>query len=366
MMISHPDTETLERAASELATALEGYTGVRDIDDGYSSGKIQLDFKIRPSAQSLGLTAADLASQVRAAFYGAEAHRIQRGRDEVRVLVRLPEAERRSQYSVEELIIRTPAGTEIPLSEAAEVIRGTSYTQILRNNGRRVLTVSADVQTGVANAGKVVASIVDTEMPELQRRYPGLALELDGEQEDQLEAMAALRFGFVLCLFAIFALLAIPFKSYSQPLIIMASIPFGMIGAVLGHIIMGYELSVISMFGIIALAGVVVNDALILVDAANQNRWAGQPCFEAVFDAACRRFRPIMLTSLTTFLGLAPMIFETSWQARFLVPMAISLGFGILFATLIALMIIPCLYLALNDIKRLLGLERSTASSTLP
>jgi multidrug efflux pump subunit AcrB len=357
LRISHPDTATLERAASDLAQALEGYAGVRDINDGYSAGKVQLDFKIKGSARSLGLTASDLARQVRGAFYGAEALRVQRGRDEVKVLVRLPEAERRSPFNIEELMVRTPSGAEIPIREAADVIRGTSYTEIVRADGRRVLSVTADVEAGVANASKVVASVHEEVYPHLLETYPGLKFELDGEQRDQAEAMQALGLGLLFSLFAIYALLAIPFKSYSQPFIIMASIPFGMIGAVIGHILMGYDLSIISMFGIIALAGVVVNDSLILVDAANHNRWAGKSHLESIFEASCRRFRPIVLTSLTTFLGLAPMIFETSLQARILIPMAISLGFGILFATAIALILIPCLYLALVDIRKLLGFE---------
>ncbi len=354
MMISHPDKDVLEKAATDLAGVLEGYAGVRDIDDGYSSGKLQLDFKISPEAQSLGVTASDLARQVRGAFYGAEALRVQRGRDEVKVLVRLPENERKSRYNIEELIIRTPAGTEIPIREAAEVIHGQSYTEIIRSDGRRVLNVTADVEEGVANASKVVSSVEENELPVLIKKYPGLKSELDGEQKDMQEAMSALVFGFAFALFGIYALLAIPFKNYLQPFIIMSSIPFGIIGAVIGHIIMGYELSIISMFGIIALAGVVVNDSLILVDAANHNRWNGMSHHDAIASAAVRRFRPILLTSLTTFLGLAPMIFETSIQARYLIPMAISLGFGILFATGIALAVVPCFYLVLTDIKRLL------------
>ena len=357
LRISHPDTAVLEQASADLARILQGYTGVRDINDGFSSGKVQLDFRIKPEAQSLGLTAAGLARQVRSAFYGAEALRVQRGRDEVKVLVRLPENERRSQYDIEELMIRTPMGSEIPIREAAEVIRGISYTKILRSGGRRVLNVTADVEAGVANATKVVAAVRQEDLPGLFEKYPGLKSELDGEQKDQAEAMSALGFGFMMALFAIYALLAIPFKNYAQPFIIMISIPFGIIGAVIGHIIMGYELSIISMFGIIALAGVVVNDSLILVDAANRNRWGGMTHRDSIFNAATRRFRPIVLTSLTTFLGLAPMIFETSLQARFLIPMAISLGFGILFATTIALVIIPCFYLVLVDIRGLLGVR---------
>ena len=357
LMLSHPGKDSLEHAASELAEMLEGYTGVTDIDDGYSSGKVQLDFRITPEAQSLGISAADLARQVRSAFYGAEALRVQRGRDEVKILVRLPENERRSEYNIEELIIRTPTGSEIPIREAATIVQGQSYTEIIRDDGRRVLNVTADVEDGVANASKIVNSVEENELPLLFKKYPGLKSELDGEQQDMQDAMSALVFGFGMALFAIYALLAVPFRNYVQPLIIMISIPFGIIGAVIGHIIMGYELSIISMFGIIALAGVVVNDSLILVDAANRNRWSGMSHYDSIATAAIRRFRPILLTSLTTFLGLAPMIFETSVQARFLIPMAISLGFGILFATGIALAIVPCFYLVLVDIRRLLHIK---------
>lgn len=353
LMLSHSDTATLEQAASDLAGVLKGYAGVRDVDDGFSTGKTQLDFTIKPAARSMGLTASDLARQVRSAYYGAEALRLQRGRDEVKVMVRYPEVDRQTQYSIENMLIRTPAGAEIPLSQAAHVVEGISYTEILRSSGRRVLKVTADVEEGVANADKVVAAVTRDELPKLMERYPGLRLELDGEQEDKKESMKSLGFGFIFALFGIYALLAIPFKSYAQPMIIMTSIPFGIIGAVLGHIVMGFELSVISMMGIVALAGVVVNDSLVLITATNRFNWDGMPPLEAVKSAAARRFRPIVLTSLTTFLGLAPMIFETALQARFLIPMAISLGFGILFATVIALVLIPCLYMVLVDMKQL-------------
>jgi multidrug efflux pump subunit AcrB len=356
-LLSHPNIKTLEVAAVDLAKSLENYEGVRDINDGFSGGKSQLDFKIKPAAQSLGITARDLALQVRSAFYGAEALRNQRGRDEVKVMVRLPLEERKSRYNIEELIIRAPNGAEIPLREAADVVTGRSYTEILRSDGKRNLNVTGDIDRILTNADKVVADVTANEIPRLMEKYPGLAFEVDGEQRDKAEAMSALGFGFVVALFAIYTLLAIPFKSYSQPVIIMMSIPFGMIGAVLGHIIMGYELSLMSMFGVIALAGVVVNDSLILVDTANKNRWQGMGHFESIRDASLRRFRPIILTSLTTFIGLAPMIFETSLQARFLVPMALSLGFGILFATMIALVLIPCLYMVLVDIKRIFKME---------
>ncbi|MCD4655834.1 efflux RND transporter permease subunit, partial [bacterium] len=353
LMLSHNDTQILETAVSDLAEALRGYAGVRDVDDGFSIGKTQLDFRIKPEAQTMGLTTVELARQVRAAFYGSEALRIQRGRDEVKVMVRYPEADRRTLFSIESMLIRTPAGAEIPLKQAADIIEGISYTQILRSDGRRVLKVTADVEQGVANADKVIASVMENELPDLLKRYPGLRLELEGEQKDKAEAMSSLGFGFIFAMFGIYALLAIPFKSYSQPMIIMTSIPFGIIGAVLGHIIMGFELSVISMMGMVALAGVVVNDSLVLINTTNHQFWNGMSHLEAITSAAIRRFRPIVLTSLTTFLGLAPMIFETALQARLLVPMAISLGFGILFATVIALILIPCLYMVLADVTAL-------------
>jgi multidrug efflux pump subunit AcrB len=355
-LISHPDIQTLESAAAELADGLKGYTGVVDIDDGFSGGKEQLDFEMKPTAQSLGINALDLARQVRGAFFGAEALRNQRGRDEVRVYVRLPEDERQSVYNIEELMIRAPNGAEIPLKEAARVKRGRSYTEINRVDGKRVLNVTADVEPGLANANKVIAQVTENELAALQEKYEGLNYLLDGEQRDQREAMQSLGFGFVLAMFGIFTLLAIPFKSYFQPFIIMTSIPFGIVGAVLGHIVMGYELSIISMFGIIALAGVVVNAGLILIDRANRVHWAGDTPFNAAVEAGKARFRPILLTSVTTFIGLAPMIFETSLQARFLIPMAISLGFGILFSTGISLILIPCLYMVVFDVKALLGM----------
>jgi multidrug efflux pump subunit AcrB len=357
LLIGHPDHDTLRQAASDLARKLEGFAGVRDIDNGYSEGKRQLDFTLKPAGQAVGLTSVDLAMQVRASFFGAEAVRNQRGRDEVRVYVRLPKDERMSEYNIEELMIRTPAGGEIPLREAADITRGRSYTEIQRVDGRRMLTVSADVEIGLANADKVVDSILENEMPLLMEKYPGLVYMLEGQKKDMADAMSSLMTGFVLALFAIFAMLAIPFKSYAQPVIIMMSIPFGFVGAVIGHIAMGYELSIISMLGLVALAGVVVNDGLILLTRANENRWSGMTHKEAIFEAGARRFRPIILTSVTTFFGLAPMIFETSLQARFLIPMAISLGFGILFATAICLIFVPSLYLIVYDIKKLLGLK---------
>jgi len=354
VQLIHRDVPTLERAAAELGKLLENYDGIRDIDDGFSMGKPQLDFKIKPAARAMGIRPADLGRQLRSAFYGAEALRQQRGRHEIKVMVRLPERERRSEYFLETLKIRGPQGGEIPIFEAASMTRNRAYTVIRRDDGRRVLNVTADIIDGVGNAQKILADLKARVLPRLLDGYPGLAYSFEGEQRAQRESFQALILGFVFVLVVIYAMLAIPFGSYVQPLVIMVSIPFGVVGAVLGHVLMGYELSMISMMGIVALAGVVVNDSLVLIDAANQFSAEGMTPFEAISAAGQRRFRPILLTSLTTFFGLMPMIFETSVQARFLVPMALSLGYGILFATVITLLLVPCYYLVVEDLRAFL------------
>ena len=353
MQLSHRDVPTLEAAAADLAGRLRRYEGVKDVDDGVAMGKRQLDFELTPEARSLGITEIDLAQQVRAAFFGAEAARQQRGRDEVRVYVRLPESERTSLKDLEDTLIRTPQGGEMPLSVAAKVSWGRAYTSIQREDGRRVITVEADVEEGKANANKVMADLRKDVIPELLRAYPGLTFGVGGQQKAQAESLGALAEGFKLALILMFALMAIPLKSYVQPLIIMVAIPFGLVGAIGGHLLMGYDLSLLSAMGFVALSGVAVNDSLVLIDAINTFRRQGLNAYDAVIAAGARRFRPILLTSLTTFLGLAPMIFETSVQARFLVPMALSLGFGILFSTMVTLGIVPSLYLVFEDIRKL-------------
>ncbi len=354
IQLTHTDVPTLEQAAAELADSLRGFAGVKDVDDGVAMGKQQLDFELTPEARSLGITETDLARQVRASFFGAEAARQQRGRDEIRVYVRLPEQERTSMFDLEEMLIRTPAGGEIPLAMAAKITRGRAYTSIQREDGRRVITVEGDVEKGKANANKVMAELMAGQVPDLLKKYPGLGYQLSGHQERQAEALEALFGGFKLALIIMFALMAIPFRSYAQPAIIMFAIPFGIVGAVGGHLLMGYDMSLLSAMGFVALSGVVVNDSLVLINAVNGFRAQGMSAHDAVIAGAARRFRPILLTSLTTFLGLSPMIFETSVQARFLIPMALSLGYGVLFATFIILLSVPCLYLALDDVSRLL------------
>jgi len=360
VQLSHPDRQALDRAAQDLAARLKSFTGVKDVDDDVSPGKPQFDLTIRAEAHSMGLQNVHVARQVRSAFYGAEAVRQQRGRDEIKVIVRLPEEERRSEYNVEELVLRAPSGGEIPLLEAVQRVRGRAYTRIRRVDGRRVLDVTAEVMPGEADPEKILAELRAGALPELVARYPGLRYALGGEQKEFKESLGTLGRGFILALVVIFAMLAIPLKSYVQPLIVMAAIPFGIVGAVIGHVLMGFGLSMISMMGIVALSGVVVNDSLILIHATNERRGQGKSALDATAAAGARRFRPILLTSLTTFFGLAPMIFETSVQARMMVPMAISLGFGVLFATLITLVIVPSLYLIIEDLRRMFGVRESS------
>ena len=250
------------------------------------------------------------------------------------------------------MIIRTPTGGEVPLREVVDMKRGRAYTTISRRNGRRTVTVSANV-TPKSKADLVLADMTAEMLPKLVAEYPGLSFSFEGRQADQRDSIRGLVKGLLGAIILIYIVLAIPFKSYSQPLIIMVSIPFGIVGAVIGHLLMGYSLSVISVFGIVALSGVVVNDSLVLIDFFNQKRRDGVGVHDAMMDAAVQRFRPIILTTLTTFGGLLPMIFETSRQARFLIPMAISLGFGILFATGITLLLIPSLTMILEDLGSL-------------
>jgi len=348
--LSHRDIDVLDRASEALATTLADFSNVKDIDDGYTPGKRQLDYSLTDEGHSLGLTQQALARQLRNAFYGAEAVRQQRGRNEIRVKVRLPREQRVRQYDLEELLIRTPQGTDVPLAQIARVEPGRAYTTIARRNGRRTVTVTANVEP-MSQTSQVQATLEMEVLPELARKFPGLSYGWEGRQQDMMESTSSLFNGLFLALIAIYALLAVPFRSYYQPIVVMIAIPFGVVGAVLGHIIMGYALSLMSMMGIVALCGVVVNDSLVLIDYANRQRREGASPWQAIHQAGGRRFRPILMTTLTTFGGLAPMIFETSRQARFMIPMAISLGFGILFATSITLVIVPCLYLMAEDAR---------------
>lgn len=362
--LSHTDLDTLEQAGLDLAEVLAGYSMVSDINDGFATGKEQLDFTMRPEGLSLNLSARDVATQVRNSYNGAEVLRQQRGRNEVTVTVRRPKDERISEYDLEEMILRSSDGIEIPLREAVNIERGRAYTSIDRRNGRRVISVTADVRPA-SQSGQIKSALQAEALPQLADRYPGLAYSFEGRQADMAESMSSLFLGLGMAVLMIYALLAIPFRSYLQPAIIMFCIPFGVVGAILGHLLLGYSLSVMSMFGVVALTGVVVNDSLVLIDFANRLRREGQSALSAVINSGILRFRPILLTTLTTFCGLMPMIFETSRQAKFMIPMAISLGFGILFATLIALLLVPCLYLVLEDFRHCFKREEQGEKQSL-
>ena len=346
--LSHRSTEVLDRASAALAERLAEFPNIKDVDDGFTPGKEQLDFRIKPSGESLGLTSREIARQVRNAFSGTEALRQQRGRNEVTVRVRLPEQERSREFNIENLMLRTPAGTFVPLFEVADVERGRAYTTINRRDARRTVSVTAGIEP-LSQTSQILATLNSEVLPELVQDFPGLTYGYQGRQASMQESVSGLGKGFILAMIAIYFLLAIPFRSYSQPMIVMLAIPFGVVGAVLGHLLMGYSLSLMSMMGIVALSGVVVNDSLVLIDYANRQRLEGASAYASICAAGARRFRPVILTTLTTFGGLAPMIFETSRQARFLIPMALSLGFGILFATVITLLLVPSLYLLMDD-----------------
>ncbi len=355
------DTEDLRRAANSLKASLAGFNGVIDIRDSYREGKEEIKLEILPSAEQLGLSLEDLALQVRQAFYGAEVQRIQRDRDELRVMVRYPERERRSLANLEQMRIRTASGVEVPFDQVAIATRGRSYSTILRTDRQRVLRVYADVDSTRANANEVMAEVNKVVLPQLLADHPGLSHRLQGQQREQSKVMAGMLRGFGIALVMIYALLAIPLRSYSQPLIIMGVIPFGFVGAIAGHFLMGRGLSMMSVFGVVALTGVVVNASLVLVHYVNVRRRLGVDLVEAVCEAGVKRFRPIVLTSLTTFAGLTPLLFEKSVSAKFLIPMAISLAFGVAFATVVTLLLVPSSYVILEDIKSLFRAVRAPA-----
>ncbi len=324
------DLDELRAAATELKLRLAEYAGVYEIADSFREGKREIKLQIQPRAEVLGLTLADLARQVRQAFYGEEAQRIQRGRDDVRVMVRYPQEERRSLGDLENLRIRTSSGQEVPFDQVAEVSPGRGYASIQRVNRRRSVNVTADVNSLQVTPGDIIADLEATILPDIVADHPSVFYSLEGAQAEQRESLAGLQRGFAIALVLIYALLAIPLQSYSQPLIIMAAIPFGIVGAAWGHFLLGLNLTIFSMFGIVALAGVVVNDNLIMVHFINRYRKTKDDLAAAIRQAGVVRFRPILLTSLTTFAGLLPLMLERSMQATFLIPMAVSLAFGVL------------------------------------
>jgi multidrug efflux pump subunit AcrB len=344
----------LENAAAELEDKLREYSGVFDIRNTAVPGGEEIRLEIKPEAEALGLTISSLGRQVRQAFYGEEAQRIQRGQNELKVMVRYPLDERRSIADLENMRIRTPAGDEVPFGSVAEVSFGKAYSSITRQNRRRTVSVSADIDEEKVEPGEIIEEISEDYIPGLLSRNPGVQYSLEGASLEEQEFIQNISVASVAALFLIYALIAIPLHSYTQPLIIMSVIPFGLIGAVIGHIVMGKAISMFSLFGLIALAGVVVNDSIILIDFINKARQAGASAYESVITSGKERFRPIILTSLTTAAGLMPIMLESSMQAQFVIPMAISLSFGIIFATVITLFLIPSLYMLQEDFGQLM------------
>ena len=362
------DIEQLKRAALYLRTELGRYPGVMDLSDSFRAGKQEVKLDILPEAKPLGLTLNDLARQVRQAFYGEEAQRIQRGTDDVRVMVRYPEKERQSLGNLENMRIRTSKNIEVPFSTVAKVIYGDGFSAINRENQQRVIDVKGDVNRSIVTPEEIMAAVEKavcakgTSFSSRESRcynadFPGVAFNISGEQQERNKALGSMIATVPLALMIIFALLAVPLRSYMQPLVIMSVIPFGAVGDIVGHYIMGWDLIFFSLLGIIALSGVVVNASLVLVDYINRQRREGIPLFEAVSTAGVVRFRPIILTSVTTFVGLVPLMTDNDPETFMFIPMAISLAFGVLFATVITLFLVPSLYLMLDDWLTFWGLN---------
>jgi multidrug efflux pump subunit AcrB len=338
---------------------LNTYPTVYDIADSLSDGKQELQIELNKQGEALGLSRANVSGQIRNAFFGSQVQRIQRGRDDVKVMLRLPLAERQSLSSLNNMLIDIGDGASVPLSSIATLSPSQSPSSIRRIDRFRTISVTADVDKNNTNM-TVLQEDLNNYIAELLAQYPGVSYALEGEAEEQRDSFGSLGTGLVMVLFVIYALLAIPFKSYTQPLIVMSVIPFGAIGAIAGHWIMGMDLTIFSLLGLLALVGIVVNDSLVLVDYINKKREQGMQLLKAILTAGASRFRPVMLTSLTTFIGLMPLLFEKSTQAQFLIPMAVSLGFGILFATFITLILVPINYLLLEGFKQ--GLTKTVAA----
>jgi len=355
IQLAHPEVDTLRRAAEELGDMVARYPGVTDIRKGFGREMPQISFEIKPAGQALGITARDLGQQIRHAFYGAEALRQPRNREELRVMVRLPEADRKSMSGLEGLLIKAANGAEIPVSQAATMIETTAPVRIDRVDGGRVLNVTANVVHSITNGNKVLSALEKKELPVLLSHYPGLRYTFEGTQREQREASNNLSIGLIASLFAIFAIMASFLRSYIQSAIVLLTIPWGLTGAVLGHIVLGFELSIYSVLGMIALCGMVVNGGFVLAMTRNRYVARGLTLHEATVQSAQRRFRPIFLTAITTFLGLGPMIFETNEQALFLVPMAISLGIGTLASSLVVLILVPVAFVILEETKAIMS-----------
>ena len=342
--------DELRRAADAVKTELNSFAGVFDVRDNLISARRDIEIQLKPHATNLGIGLADVAKQVRQGFYGQEVQRIPRGREDVRVMVRYPQEERASEDQIDRIRIRTNEG-EIPFSAVADAVYVPGYTTIRRNDRERTVQITAELIPGTSAAHEILKELRDKNLKKWESQFPGFSLKTAGEMQEEEEFGSAILAFFVLSLFAIYALLAIAFRSYSQPLLILTAVPFGFLGAILGHLLMGYSISIMSMLGFLAAAGVVVNDNLVLMDRINQLRAEGMAVMDAVVQAGRDRFRPIILTSITTFIGLVPIMFERSIQAQFLIPMVVSLAFGVLCATFVTLLLVPNLYKIIETLR---------------
>lgn len=343
------DLDQLQLAADELKDEIATYPGTFDITDNFRPGKMEMQIQIKKGAKSLGISLADIATQIRQAYYGDEVLKIQRGKDDIKVMVRYSQKERESESSIDELRIRTRDQREIPLNQVADIKLERGYSTIQRVGRKRIITVISDINEDIANAREIVEDLKKNYLDTLVHRFPGVTYDLEGQTKRTEESLNSLKVGFSLAAMIIFLLLASQFRSYVQPVIIMTAIPFGLIGAVIGHYVMNLDITMISIFGIVALSGIVVNDALILIDFINSKVRGGVPIFDAVIEAGKNRFRPVLLTSVTTVAGLFPLLLETSFQAQFLIPMAASISFGLMAATVLTLVFVPSLYVVIND-----------------
>ncbi|MCW8928798.1 MAG: efflux RND transporter permease subunit, partial [Gammaproteobacteria bacterium] len=357
--LTSADHSIMPEAAKVIKNELGKYDGVYDIVDSYRLGKEEIQIAIKPNAEHLGLSIKDLAQQIRQGFHGIEAQRIQRGKDDIRVIVRYPKKFRRSIVDIENMFIRTPDGAEIPFSSVAEVTFGRGLSDIQRHNRKRTLQITASIDTAVASSKEIMKQFERTKVfQNVEKKYPGLSVDTFGAQKAKKEFIGTLARNFLLALIVIYALMAIPFSSYLQPLIVMIAIPFGFVGAIYGHMIIGIDLSLLSMTGIVAVTGIVVNDSLVLMDFINRQRLDGKSINTAIRMAGEVRFRPILLTSITTFVGLTPLMMESNAHAQHLIPMAVSMAYGVAFATIVTLILVPVCYAILHDIIGRFKLEK--------
>ncbi len=345
------DLDAIREVAEVVKARLAEYPGVVDVTDTYRAGKPEIQLSLTPEGEALGMTLQNLGRQVRQGFFGEQAQRVQRNRDDVRVMVRYPQVDRRSVGDLEQVRVRTPDGDEVPFSTVATGAMGRGSSTITRTDRRRSVNVQAKVDESVTTGGQVASALESQVLPGLMAQYPGISYSFEGEEADFAEGMEGLTKGFAIIMFVMFGMLAIPLKSYWKPVIILSAVPFGMVGAIWGHALLGLELSFLSMCGMVALAGVVVNDGLVLVAFINRKSQTCSSLKQAVQLAGEARFRAIVLTSLTTAAGVTPLMLEKSLQAQFLIPMAVALASGVLFATMVTLILVPALYLVLEDVR---------------